>query len=232
MSFQKSRLIVKAAAASVSFLCAAIVAAQEPELVNLRSVDPTIVVELRYAGVRNIAQRPLYPANMAAFVRPAVARKLAIAQSYLRERGYGLKIWDAYRPKSAHDQLWQYSRNKDYVADPADGLGSLHTWGVAVDATLVDKDGREVEMPTDFDSFTAEAMLHYNGSNEAVRRNVRRLQTAMAKGGFYGLRTEWWHFVAKDWKTYQAIPEIAIVPRSITAAGAAPAAGKATSAGH
>ena len=199
------------------------VRAAEPELVNIRSVDPTIIVELRYAGPRNIAGRPLYPSNMPALVRPSVAAKLAIAQDYLRARGYGLKIWDAYRPKSAHEQLWEFSRNNDYVADPSDGRGSLHTWGVAVDATLVDKDGVEMEMPTDFDSFTPAAMLYYKGNNAKVRRNIHRLQSAMAVAGFYGMRTEWWHFVSKGWQSYRAIPEVTVVP--------APAAGGSTRAG-
>lgn len=192
------------------------------DLVNIRSVDSSILVDLRYASSRNIAQRPLYPPNMPALVRPAVAQKLAAAQAYLRERGYGLKIWDAYRPKSAHDQLWAYSKNADYVANPAVG-GSLHTWGVAVDATLVDRDGHDVEMPTDFDSFTPAAMLYYSGTNTVVHRNLRRLQSAMAIGGFYGMRNEWWHFVAKDWQSYRAIPEIIMVPQSLaTSEGGSP----------
>jgi D-alanyl-D-alanine dipeptidase len=199
--------------------------AEPLDLVNIRSVDPSIIVELRYSGTRNIAQRPLYPANMPALVRPKVAEKLAAAQAYLRERGYGLKIWDAYRPKAAHDQLWQYSGNNDYVANPADGRGSLHTWGVAVDATLVDKDGREMEMPTDFDSFTPAAMLYYKGNNQLVRRNVHRLQNAMAVGGFYGMRTEWWHFVSKDWQSYRAIPEIVVVPKPVVNGGGGGSAG-------
>jgi D-alanyl-D-alanine dipeptidase len=191
------------------------VSAEPADLVNIRSVDPTIQVELRYAGNRNIAQRPLYPPNMPALVRPSVAQKLAVAQSYLRERGCGLKIWDAYRPKAAHDQLWAFSKNEEYVANPADGRGSLHTWGVAVDATLVDKDGHEMEMPTDFDNFTPAAMLYYHGTNATVRTNIHRLQAAMAIGGFYGMRNEWWHFVAKDWQSYRAIPEIIVVPQSV-----------------
>lgn len=205
------------------------VRASEPELVNIRSVDPTIIVELRYAGVRNIVQRALYPPNMPGLVRPNVAQRLAIAQNYLRERGYGMKIWDAYRPKSAHDQLWQYSRNHDYVADPSDGRGSLHTWGVAIDATLVDKEGAEMEMPTDFDNFTPAAMLYYSGSNDKVRRNVHRLQSAMAVAGFYGLRTEWWHFVAKDWQMYRAIPEALVPPQSVVNGRVTPAGVRAPS---
>jgi len=178
--------------------------ASEPELVNIKAVAPSIHVELRYAGPRNIAGRPLYVSEMPALVRPEIAQQLAKAQEILRARGYGLKIWDAYRPKGAHEQLWQYSPNTDYVASPAEG-GSLHTWGVAVDATLVDAKGREVKMPTDFDDFTPAAMLRYAGPDATVRRNLRMLQSAMARAGFYGLRTEWWHFVSKSWQKYRAV---------------------------
>jgi len=176
--------------------------AAEPVLVDIQKLDPTIVVELRYASSRNVAGRPLYPPDMTAMVHPEIADRLMKAQSYLRGRGYRLKIWDAYRPKEAHEQLWRTYQNTDYVADPAAG-GSLHTWGIAVDATMVDTKGREVKMPTDFDDFTPAAMLYYKGSDEKVRRNLRTLQTAMARAGFYGLRTEWWHFVAKGWKNFQ-----------------------------
>ena len=199
--------------------------AAETELVNIRSVDRTIVVDLRYATSRNIARRPFYPTNMPALVRPQVAARLAQAQAILRERGYGLKIWDAYRPKSAHEQLWALSPNTDYVADPAVG-GSLHTSGVAVDATLVDNRGRDVLMPTDFDDFTMAAMLNYTGGNAEVRRNLHVLQNAMARAGFYGLRTEWWHFVSKDWKEYASIPEVTIVAPAFGAKPPAPTIAK------
>ena len=183
----------------------------EPELVNVRAIDPTIVVELRYASSRNVTQRALYPANMPALLRPSVAQKVADANRMLRERGFKLKIWDAYRPKAAHDQLWQAAQNTDYVADPADRHGSLHTWGVAVDATLVDAGGREVKMPTDFDEFTPAAMLRYTGTDKNIRYHLRLLQSAMARAGFYGLRTEWWHFVVKDWQNYRAIPAVTLI---------------------
>ena len=182
----------------------------EPDLVDVRSFDPTIVVELRYAGTRNIAGRALYPPNTPALVRPSVARKLAYAQGLLRERGYGIKIWDAYRPHSAHEQLWKLSPNNKYVAEPKTG-GSLHTWGVAIDATLVDAKGNEVAMPTDFDEFKAAATLYYAGPDQLVKRHLRLLQAALARAGFYGLRTEWWHFVVKDWKKYRAADQIELI---------------------
>ena len=175
--------------------------AEEPALVNVKTLDPTIIVDLRYASTRNIFGERLYPSGMPALLRPSVAHRVVKAQADLRKRGFGLKIWDAYRPKAAHEQLWQYWPDHDYLASPAEG-GSLHTRGVAVDATLVDAKGRDVKMPTDFDDFTPAAMLQYVGPDATVRRHLRILQGAMARAGFYGLRTEWWHFVAKDWESY------------------------------
>jgi D-alanyl-D-alanine dipeptidase len=180
----------------------------ESDFVDVRSVDPTIVVDLRYAGPNNFMNRPIYPSGTAAIVRFSVAQRLARAQEFLKARGYGLKVWDAYRPKTAQAKLWEAIRNNSYVADPKEGIGSMHTRGVAVDVTLVDRSGREVAMPTDYDNFTPAAMLSYQGSNLLVRSNLRILQKAMARAGFYGLRTEWWHFCAGDWTTYPAVPEI------------------------
>lgn len=205
----------RALALSLFLLCGSVLElrATDAELVRITDADKTIQIELRYATTRNLAQRPLYRADMPALVRPHVAANLARAQEILRAQGYGLKIWDAWRPQSAHEMLWALLPNPDYVQDPAMS-GSLHTYGVAVDATLVDKKGREVRMPTDFDSFTAGASLNYRGDDVEVRRNLHRLQNAMARAGFYGLRTEWWHFIAKDWKNYAAISEIDRIPRA------------------
>ena len=180
----------------------------DSDFVDVRSVDPTIVIDLRYASPNNFTHRPLYPSGMPAMVRFSVAQRLAVAQKFLKTNGYGLKVWDAYRPKAAQAKLWEAIRNNSYVADPKEGIGSMHTRGAAVDVTLVDRSGREVAMPTDFDNFTPAAMLYYQGSNPLVRSNLKMLQKAMARAGFYGLRTEWWHFCAGDWTTYPPVPEI------------------------
>src|ERR1041385_704866 len=111
--------------------------AGEP-FVDVQSIDPTITVELRYAGRNNFLGHSLYPHGTHALARPEVASALAVAQSVLRRYQYGLKIWDAYRPAAVQAQLWQASRDSHYVADPEVGVGSLHSWGIAVDATLVD----------------------------------------------------------------------------------------------
>jgi D-alanyl-D-alanine dipeptidase len=176
--------------------------AANPDLVDIKTVTPSIVVDLRYATPYNIAGRPLYPSEMRALVLPSVAQQLAGAQKFLYQYNYGLKIWDAYRPKQAQKLLWQLARKGDYLADPESGIGSTHSWGVSVDATLVDLFGHSVSMPTDFDEFTPAAMMHYQGSDPIVRSHLTLLQVAMAGNNFYGLHIEWWHFTTADWKKY------------------------------
>jgi D-alanyl-D-alanine dipeptidase len=171
-------------------------------LVDIRSVDPTIIVELRYAGKNNLVGYPLYPQGTSALARPEVASGLAAAQAFLRRYQFGLKIWDAYRPVTVQEKLWHVSHNSDYVANPGIGVGSLHSWGVAVDATLVDTWNRPVRMPSDFDDFTPAAMWRYAGPYTDVRAHVHLLQIAMQNAGFWGLRTEWWHFTIANWQKY------------------------------
>src|SRR5215467_2598703 len=177
----------------------------EPPLVDIQSIDPTIVVELRYARNNNVFKHPLYPHGTRALARPEVATALTKAQTLLRRYQYGLKIWDAYRPVTAQTKLWQALRNSDYVANPEVGAGSLHSWGIAVDATLVDSWNRPVSMPSDFDAFTPGAIWRYTGPSFEVLGHVRLLQWAMHRAGFWGMRTEWWHFTIADWKRF--LPE-------------------------
>ena len=131
----------------------------------------------------------------------------------LRGCGFRLTIWDAYRPAAVQEQLWQAVRNEDYVADPNAGAGSLHSWGVAVDATLSDTWNNPVSMPSDFDDLTPAAMWRYRGSNPSIRAHLRLLQFTMGQAGFYGLRTEWWHFTIEEWQKYLP-PEMANTQRS------------------
>lgn len=177
--------------------------AQEPiHLVNIKRIDPTILIELRYAGMHNISGRPLYPPGTMALTRPEVAQGLISAQNFLRRYNYGLKIWDAYRPQRVQEQLWQAARNNDFVADPSAGAGSMHTWALAVDATLVDTWHRPVSMPTDFDDFTPAAMWKYQGRDPIIGSHLHLLQIAMRDAGFLGLRSEWWHFTIENWQKF------------------------------
>jgi D-alanyl-D-alanine dipeptidase len=171
-------------------------------LVDIEAAEPSIVVELRYAGPNNIAGHAIYPAGTRAFVQPDLIPRLKTAQKFLRQFDYRLKIWDAYRPPAAQRELWRAVRNDRFVANPDLAAGSLHSWAVAVDCTLADLHGADVQMPTDFDDFTPAAMSRYAGSNPLIRSRLQLLKVAMAGAGFYAYRNEWWHFTVKNWAKY------------------------------
>lgn len=162
-------------------------------LVEVTRACPGVIVELRYASPRNITGKPIYPPGARALLRRSVAERLNRAQQFLQDRGFGLKVWDAYRPAAAHRQLWNAVRNPAYVVAPGD-TGSLHGWGAAVDVTLVDFRGREARMPTDFDAFNEAARYDYRGKDPEVAFNLSTLKRAMAEAGFRHIRDEWWHF--------------------------------------
>jgi D-alanyl-D-alanine dipeptidase len=200
--FLFTRLLFVCAAVVAVSPCAAAAEENPLPLVNIKGVAPGIVVDLRYAGSNNIAGRPLYRPGTKALVRPEVAQRLALAHRFLRRYSFQLKIWDAYRPRSVQIELWQASRNNDFVQNPDAGAGSLHSWGLAVDATLTDFSNQVVSMPTDFDDFTPAAMWKYTGSDPSIATHLRLLQIAMRDAGFYGLRSEWWHFTVANWQKF------------------------------
>lgn len=169
-----------------------------PALVDVTTIDPRIRVELRYATMRNFTGRVLYPAARALLLLSA-ARRLAAAQEMLAGAGYGLLVWDAYRPLSVQRILWEVRPDPRFVAPP--WRGSRHNRGTAVDVTLVTADGSACEMPTDFDDFSARAHRGSTDCPEAAQRNRARLTAAMTEAGFVGLEDEWWHFDAPGWKS-------------------------------
>ncbi len=173
-------------------------------MVELSQVCPSILIELRYATERNVTGRAIYPPQARCLVRQSVALRLKKAQEELQAQKLGLKIWDAYRPAWAQQMLWDAVRNPEYVGEPARG-GSLHAYGVGVDATLVDAKGREQQMPTDFDDFTPAARRIYRGGNPVIAANLLKLQRAMSHAGFWTLRDEWWHFVAEDVRSFGVV---------------------------
>ena len=173
-------------------------------MVEVAKVCPSIVIELRYATVRNVTGKPIYPPHARCLLRVSVAERLKKAQEELQTQKLSLKIWDAYRPAWAQQILWDAIRDPEYVGEPARG-GSLHTFGAGVDVTLVDAKGRELRMPTDFDDFTAAASRTYRGKDPVVAANLRTLQRAMVHAGFWVLRDEWWHFVSEDVKSFAPI---------------------------
>jgi D-alanyl-D-alanine dipeptidase len=173
-------------------------------MVDLARACPTISIDLRYATSRNLAGKPIYPVHARCFVRQSLVQRLQHAQDELNGKGYGLRIWDAYRPEWAQKALWHATPNPDFLQPPSQET-SMHTRGIAVDATLVTLEGRELKMPTDFDAFTPAASMFYRGGDPIVARHLRILQIAMGRAGFLGNRAEWWHFVVKDFENCKPV---------------------------
>jgi zinc D-Ala-D-Ala dipeptidase len=175
---------------------------REPELVELIRRDKELRLDIRYATANNFLGRPVY-AEARAFLQKPAARALTRARKRLRREGYGLLVFDGYRPWSVTKIFWDATPadRKQFVADPA--RGSRHNRGCAVDLTLYDlKTGREVEMPSPYDDFTERAHVNYAGGTPEQRRLRDLLRAAMEREGFRVYEPEWWHFDYKDWREY------------------------------
>jgi zinc D-Ala-D-Ala dipeptidase len=175
---------------------------READLVELVSLDPTLHLDIRYATPANLAGRPVYTEPRAFLQRPA-ATALVRAHLVLKQKGYGLLIFDGYRPWSVTKIFWDITppEKHEFVANPAEG--SKHNRGCAVDLSLYDlKTGHEVEMPSVYDEMSERSYPTYEGGTVARRAARDLLRTAMEKEGFTVYPSEWWHFDYKDWKKY------------------------------
>lgn len=160
-------------------------------LVDVRALAPEVTVDMRYAKKENFTGSAVYDCGRCFLLRP-VAEKVAKAERELKGKGLSLKMWDCYRPLSVQKRFWALVPDPRYVADPK--AGSRHNRGSAVDVTLVDESGREVEMPTAFDDFSARAAHSSMDHTKRAIENRRILTEAMEKAGFRKLPSEWWHY--------------------------------------
>ena len=166
-------------------------------LTDVRTLDQTIVIDLRYATANNFTGAPLpgYLANRA-FLRREAAAALARVQRDLRPQGLGIKVFDAYRPVRATLAMvdWTQRVNRpDLLKDGYIASRSRHNLGLAIDCTLIDlATGRELYMGTPFDTFSPAA--HTANASGQVAVNRQKLKTAMEKEGFVNYDQEWWHF--------------------------------------
>jgi D-alanyl-D-alanine dipeptidase len=160
-------------------------------LVEITPATHDVVLALAYAMPQNLTGRPLYR-RAACYLHPDAAVKLARAAELARPLGLRLKIFDAFRPSEAQWLLWNACPDPDFLADPR--RGSPHSRGVAVDLTLIDGDGRELEMGTPFDAFTPLSHHADTAVPLAAQRNRFLLLGLMSAAGwdFYG--NEWWHY--------------------------------------
>jgi len=184
-------------------LTAGLVWAEQPKpiLVNITEVNPRILIDLRYATTNNFLKQKVYPNGFQCLLLEPLAQKLNQAQLLLEKDGLGLKIFDGYRPLEVQKKMWKIVPDERYVANPY-GSGSNHNRGAAVDLTLVDKDGNELEMPTGFDDFTERASKYSMEPTPQQRANRMLLRQVMEQVGLEGLSTEWWHFQLPNAEKY------------------------------
>jgi D-alanyl-D-alanine dipeptidase len=173
-------------------------------LVDIRPETHDIAIAIAYATADNITGKPVY-ARVACYLHADAAARLVRARDLARPLGFGFKIFDAFRPSEAQWKLWEARPDPEFLADPR--RGSPHSRGVAVDLTLVDGEGRELEMGTGFDAFTP---LSHHGNTEVspqAQRNRLLLLGLMTAAGWDFYRNEWWHYQLFDARLYPLLSD-------------------------
>jgi D-alanyl-D-alanine dipeptidase len=178
------------------------------DLVELIKLDPSFKLDIRYATSNNLVGKPVYTEARAFLQRPA-AEALVKVNAELKPLGYGLLIFDGYRPWSVTKIFWDATskENKKFVADPK--KGSRHNRGCAVDLSLYDlATGKEITMTGVYDEASERSYPNYKGGTEEQRKMRDLLRSKMEANGFTVYEFEWWHFDFNDWRSYgiQNIP--------------------------
>lgn len=174
-------------------------AAPEP-LVEVTALVPDAVVDLRYATRDNFMKRQVYPDGARCLLLRQAAEALRDAAAGLRARGFRLRLYDCYRPRSVQAALWKVMPVRGYVADPK--TGSHHNRGAAVDVGLVTLEGRDVPFPSAYDAFGKPAHHAWQGGSVEARAHRELLRAALEAAGLKKNRMEWWHYELPDARRY------------------------------
>lgn len=185
-------------------------AAPAGQLVEANTVVTDLVVDLRYATDDNFLHKAVYPKGSRCLLLAESAKRLKVAADALAKQGFRLKVWDCYRPHAVQFEMWKIFPKPGYVAEPK--AGSNHNRGGAVDLTLVTADGKDVEMPTPFDTFSEAAHHKYTGGTAESLENRAALRAAMESAGFVKNAMEWWHWDLPDAKTRPILDEPLVAP--------------------
>ena len=174
-------------------------------LVNVATI-PGIRFDIRYATENNFMSSAIYP-EAACYLRKEAAAALQDVQNELASIGLGVKVFDGYRPLSVQQAMWNRIQDERYVSNPKVDQGR-HTRGTAVDLTIVDLHGQELEMPTPFDDCTELAHSNNQSVSEAAKKNRSLLKEVMERHHFVQLPSEWWHFDYEGWKDDVRFPPL------------------------
>ena len=173
-----------------------------PDIVDVKKVIPNIIIDMKYATEDNFTKKRLYDSNTC-FLRRSTAIKLDAVQKELEGMNLGLKAWDCYRPLAVQRDLWAILPDERYVANPK--TGSRHNRACSVDVTIVNSEGKELQMPTGFDDFSPRAHHHYQDLPDQAIRNRELLKGLMEKAGFIPLPEEWWHYDDNNWVEFDIL---------------------------
>ncbi|HWW43045.1 M15 family metallopeptidase [Pedobacter sp.] len=175
----------------------------DKQLIELKKAIPDLQLDIRYATKNNFMKQIMYP-QARAFARKPVVQQLQKVQDELRKKGLGLRIYDAYRPYAITVAFYQKASDKHFVANPT--KGSRHNRGCAIDLSLINlKTGKELPMPTPYDSFAPQAAADYAELPVSVIRNRNLLIRTMQAHGFRVLKNEWWHYDFVGWQNYELL---------------------------
>lgn len=159
--------------------------------VRLADFSGDFAYDMRYATENNFLKEKVYDCAEC-YTRVKTAKALIAANTDFMGQGVRIKFFDCYRPNSVQHKMWKIVPNPQYVADPV--KGSIHNKGGAVDITLVDLDGKELDMGTDFDFFGPRAYHDNTDLPQEILDNRKLLKQTMEVHGFRSIRTEWWHY--------------------------------------
>ncbi len=180
----------------------------EHGLVDIQKLDPSIVVEMKYATTDNFLGKDVYEGMTTAYLQPDVAEMLVRSQHYLQRirPGYSLIVYDAARPRSVQQRMWDaidapFSEKIKFLSNPRNG--SIHNFGAAVDVSILNDKGEVLDMGTEFDHMgelayprLEQELLEQGLLKPEHVENRKLLRGVMRYGGFWGIQTEWWHFNA------------------------------------
>ena len=175
----------------LSTLLSFVVWGQQSDFVRLKDLSADFVYELKYATPDNFLKQTVYDCGEC-YLRKSTAEALVKANEAFKQLGYRIKLFDCYRPLSVQKKMWKILPGTHYVANPA--KGSKHNKGAAVDLTLVDAEGKELNMGTPFDFFGKEAHHTYTQHSKEVLENRKLLKETLDKYNFKSIYSEWWHY--------------------------------------
>jgi D-alanyl-D-alanine dipeptidase len=186
--------IVKCSSQTLASVSERLNAVNDTTFVNLKDYSSDFVYDMKYATEDNFLKAKVYDCAKC-YLRYKTVKALILVNERLMKKGFKIKLFDCYRPLDIQKKMWAIVSNPKYVANPS--KGSIHNRGGAVDITLVDLNGKELDMGTAFDYFGVEASHNYPNFSKEIKNNRRFLRKYMEKECFNSFDSEWWHYNLK-----------------------------------